>query len=322
MKRVWWVHLIGWLSLGGMAVLLTIYSIRETYVHHPVLSILKVMLLVGITFSIYREARVIGEPHVRTRFQLSDLYDFLGVIIGALVTFMLQTELGLHAVAASAVVGLAGGMFLKPVGAALFCGSFVGMASPGMFCFLPGVVLSSCIAALLFVITRELYPGIGGKLGTKAFFGCLAGSWILGFEGMADPVPGWDAGILILVCSVLGAVGTFLLHHRMSLGPVIASSLVGLVSVISLPLLFQDIGLMLAVITFCASFAGMASRIRFPSYWEIGIGGLLCGLLFIFTAPHLGGAGGKLGTIAFASLLGLLGWKHLAEYFRELIHSR
>ena len=35
--------------------------------------------------------------------------------------------------------------------------------------------------------------------------------------------------------------------------------------------------------------------------------GIICGFVFIYSSPHLGGAGGKLGTIAFGSVIALKG---------------
>ncbi len=312
MKREWWPRLLGWVSLTGIVLLLVVYSTIETYHHHPVLSSLKVMLLIGIIFSVIRETGRIFDASLNTPYEWGDLFDFFGVFFGGMITFFLQTELGLNPVLASGVVGLVGGIFLKKIGPALFCGSFVGMASPAMFYVLPGVVLSSLMAGIVFVITRDLFIGIGGKLGTIAFSGCLMSSWVLGYVPMSDPVPGWNVGLPILLSSLLGAVVTFILHHRMRLGPVISSALIGVVSGMLFPLIFGHVfGLLLAVITFCASFAGMAARDQIAGLWEMAAAGVLCGLLFMFTSPHLGGAGGKLGTIAFASLLGLIGWRQL-----------
>jgi hypothetical protein len=38
---------------------------------------------------------------------------------------------------------------------------------------------------------------------------------------------------------------------------------------------------------------------------------LFAGVVFIFSTPHMGGAGGKLGTIAFGSVLSVVGYQKI-----------
>jgi len=45
----------------------------------------------------------------------------------------------------------------------------------------------------------------------------------------------------------------------------------------------------------------------------MAIAGVICALVFMFTSPYLGGAGGKLGTIAFGTVIALKGMIDFAD---------
>lgn len=92
-------------------------------------------------------------------------------------------------------------------------------------------------------------------------------------------------------------------------GPVLASSVVGMLGGLVLPVVFPAQGANLAVVAICASFGGMSSRERLPNAWAVLAVGVFTGVVFIFSTPHLGGAGGKLGTIAFGSVLAVSGFR-------------
>ena len=71
-----------------------------------------------------------------------------------------------------------------------------------------------------------------------------------------------------------------------------------------MPAVYPDgVGSTLAVTVLCASFAGMSSAQRVPYFFQIVLIGLVCGIIFIYSMPLAGGAGGKLGAIGFGSVL-------------------
>ena len=53
----------------------------------------------------------------------------------------------------------------------VYCGAFVGMSSALVLSNIWLVLLASVLAALLFVISKNIYLGVGGRLGTIAFMG-------------------------------------------------------------------------------------------------------------------------------------------------------
>jgi hypothetical protein len=102
----------------------------------------------------------------------------LAVPLGTMACFMLQTQFSCGPVLAASTVGLAGsfipGLFpglhyWKAIPSAVYCGAFVGMSSDKVldsgFMFLA----AGCLAGLAFWVSRNLFQGVGGKLGTLAF---------------------------------------------------------------------------------------------------------------------------------------------------------
>ena len=120
----------------------------------------------------------------RDKFNLKgNILEFITLVIGSLLTFYLNNYLEWGAVLASATVGLAGGLLpyikpsseqLKSVAIAIYCGSFVGMASTSLFNEIHYIFIASAISGLFYIYTRGLLIGFGGKLGSVAMSGVLA----------------------------------------------------------------------------------------------------------------------------------------------------
>ena len=229
---------------------------------------------------------------------------FLAVTTGSLVTVFLANQLGLGAVIASSLVGFGAALVFPAWGAAAFCGSFVGMLSLESFPALHQLLLATGAAAGLFWLGMPVFIGFGGKLGTTAFFGCIVAAWLTDAPLLEAPLPSRLMALSILFVAAISSAGAYVLSVRCKRGPVMGSALVGLFAGIVLPWLPMGMnGPLLAVVAFCASFAGMANTERMPTESHALLAGLIAGAVFVFASPSLGGAGGKLGTIAFAATL-------------------
>ena len=310
---------VGFTSLAATTVLLFGFSVYETIGRAPVLTVLKALILIGLAAGIVIEGRARFGPNGGAGAEVrgargpgagvppgigGTLAEFVAVVAGATVTFLVGVEFNLTPVVASALIGLIGATALKRLAVPIFCGSFVGMCSPEIFVSLGWVALAGLIAGLIFVAARDVFNGFGGKLGTIAFTGALAASVIFGCRLTGPLIPGPEVTFWILGYSVAGATATYLLSVRLANGPVVASALVGLAGGLLLPAAHGPVlGSTLAVIVFCASFVGMTATERLDRVALVSAAGLVCGVVFIFTVPHLGGAGGKLGTIAFGSTI-------------------
>jgi len=314
MRKETWAVLTGFALLSAAVLLLVSLSIVETAYRHPVKMIMLSLVWLGTAAAVISEARHIWVTRNPVVYTPADGYDFLGVFCGGIITFFLQSHFGLNAVLASGAVGLVGGIFFKKQSAAVYCGSFVGMACPALYVYVPSVALGSFFASIIYVLSKELFQGAGGKLGTIAFIGSLLSAGVFRYTPYREAVPLWNAGGVMVIYAVFGAYITYVLNHKFRLGPVAASAYVGLAAGSVLPLVHgQETGLMYAVMVFCASFAGMADKSRIPKAMGMIPAGIICALLFIYSAPFLGGAGGKLGTIAFASVLTMDGWSLLGK---------
>jgi len=135
-----------------------------------------ILIFVLITFSYFQLFTIKKQ-------QWASFSEFIALVVSGVVTFYLNNNLEWGAVIASAVVGTGGGLLpylnkkstvLKTASPAIYCGTFVGMASTTLFDQVHYIYIASCIAALFFVFTKGLLNGYGGKLGTIAFSGVLA----------------------------------------------------------------------------------------------------------------------------------------------------
>ncbi len=291
-------------ALGLTTVLLFGLGTFEAVGHSPWLLPLPLAALGLLALGVVRETRAAwGEPPVRSQAMAAAVLDGVAVTGAALVTYGVSVGFGLGPVLASGFVGLAGAMLAPKRAVAIYCGSFVGMASPEAFESVAGVGLSGAVAGGLFALSERCFTGLGGRLGAVAFVGSLASALLHGAALHSQPVPAWDIGLPVVACAVAAAALTDFLNVRMGHGPVLASAFVGVAAALLLPAMHGELGSTLAVVAFCASFVGMSSRGRLPNAFWAAMAGLVCGVMFLFTTPWLGGAGGKLGTLAFGSTI-------------------
>ncbi|ADD04972.1 uncharacterized protein Nmag_1393 [Natrialba magadii ATCC 43099] len=246
-------------------------------------------------------------------FDQTDATNALAVTAGAVVTYGASVFADLGPVLASALVGLLAGLALPRVAVPVYCGSFVGMASPSVFPGLEYVAVAGAIAGLAYVATTATFGGVGGKLGTIALFGCVAAVALTGLEYGSPSAPAWESLQFVVPVAVVSAVATVLLSLELELGPVVGSGLVGVGAGLGFPLVLPgELGATLAAVAFCASFVGMSSPERLP-IGHVAAAGALCGLVYLAVTPALTGAGGKLGTIAFISCVALVGLDELSD---------
>lgn len=100
---------------------------------------------------------------------------FLAFYLGCLGCHLLQTKAGTSPVAASAAVGLAATFVpvRRGLQAAVYAGTFAGMCSHEIIAGHRHILIISLIGAVLYVLFKERFNGIGGKLGAIAFVSSL-----------------------------------------------------------------------------------------------------------------------------------------------------
>jgi hypothetical protein len=268
---------------------------------------------VGIRYEWWELRRVIDDGTV----PISETHwNLLAVVGGMLLTFAGVVELGISPIVAASLVGIIAAGVVPRVAVPVYCGAFVGMTSPELVGSYWYATLAAMLAGLLFTVSHSVFHGLGGKLGTTAFVGVslvvvpTAGSF------QSGTLPDQPVLLPVVGFAALGAIITFTIHTRLAASPVLASGLVGGVGGLLLPILFVVSGELLAGAVYSASFAGMTDPRRIPDEWLIGTTGIGVGLVIVYTTPFVGGSGGKLGTIAFGSSLGIHGILRMINIFQ------
>ncbi|MDD2502527.1 MAG: hypothetical protein PHG58_01540 [Clostridia bacterium] len=237
-----------------------------------------------------------------------DIFKILSVVISSIVTFLISGDLGMNTIIASALVGLIAALIIPKFSGEIFCGSFVGMVSHMLIGNIFYLLLAGLVAGIVFVIIgNRVFQGFGGKMGASAFSACVIMLLLNGKRITGAAITESEVIALILVFSVLSAVLTYSISVRLKFGPVLASSIIGLIGGLILPIVYLEYGNILAAVNFCASFSGMAAKERFPNELSMILVGFITGLIFIFSYTFMVGAGGKLGTIALASNIACAG---------------
>lgn len=145
------------------------------------------LLCIGTIFSL--KSQLNFEQNNQAFF--SDLFKaVLFVIIGAVLTFYLMLFFHLSAAISSGIIGL-GASFLPllkrkwgyatQLPSLMYCGTFVGMTSPHIANGLTFIICAGSIAGVLFVVSRNMFIGFGGKLGAVALWAVIITSFLFLF---------------------------------------------------------------------------------------------------------------------------------------------
>jgi hypothetical protein len=102
------------------------------------------------------------------------------------------------------------------------------------------------------------------------------------------------AKFYIFIAAFASVIITWFMNHTMGLGAFIANGTVGLIAATLFPPA-------LAGTTYAASFVGMSSTGVLPTIGSAVLGGIVVGIVLVFTAEIYAGIGGKGGTTAALS---------------------
>ncbi len=100
------------------------------------------------------------------------LVTILGSCIGALVTYFISISLHISPVISAALVGCLAAYWPKTMpewSVAMYCGAFVGMSGNFVLGEPILILVSAFIAGITLILSRKVFVGVGGKLGTLAF---------------------------------------------------------------------------------------------------------------------------------------------------------
>lgn len=298
-------RLIGFLILYAFVLVLFTTTLINLATTNLTFFIALTFFMIGTLYTGYKV--FIEEVYKKTTLINTDnsLMVFLAVVIGSFTAYGLHYFLSCPVLGA-AIVGLLGAIFVKSYQVPIYTGAFVGMSSVLLFGVWP-FVFATLLAGIIFVLTKDIFNGYGGKLGTIALSGATLSTLMLRGTFTEGSLYNLTQQLTIIGLSILAAVLTYVISIRFKRGPVFASALVGVIAGILLPIITSQFGHVYAVVIIGASFVGMSAKTRFANEIPIFVGGTLFGLIFIYSAPYFGGAGGKLGTIAFVSGLSVKG---------------
>jgi hypothetical protein len=311
--------LIGSAVLIGLSALICGVAVVGSFSVNVAMGCVMALVAIGLLYQYFDEIKSIMKIDRSTvSWGVPDLAIFAAVVIGAVATFVISVELKQGAVVASALIGIIAALVAPKYAVPAYCGSFVGMVSASLASNYGFLMLAAVVAGGVFLMAKLVFNGFGGKLGTIAFSGCLAMIYLTGQSTVsANFILGTNA-LIILAAAIVGTVATYYISVRLNHGPVMASGIVGLIGGLVLPQLFPELGALPALF-FSASFAGMSGKVRFESEAAMVLVGAIVGAIFIFSMPYGGGAGGKLGTIAFASAMAGSG---LIKLFRLVVKKQ
>jgi len=119
------------------------------------------------------------------------LYEELSVVgwvtIGAVICYLLNIYANFGGVLSAGLTGTIASFipairkkseYLKQVPAPIYCGAFIGMSSTSIASSIYFVIIAGLISGIIFMLSKSLFVGIGGKLGTVAFAGVVIASFI------------------------------------------------------------------------------------------------------------------------------------------------
>ena len=277
-------RLAGFLLLAATCGLLYFYSLKEAFTGGAVLTAILAAASAGLLYGFYLETPIIKTPSQGHVFSAKDLSLFLAVVVGALISFWLNINMGLGAVVAAALVGVVAQVVAPAYAVPLYCGSFVGMASPKVLDS-ARFALAAAIAGIIYVLAQDVFNGFGGKLGRLPVR-----------DAASAPCFAKDVSFLrhtgvgcrpkIIPTSVIAAVVAYYINVRMGKGAVFrfGHCRVGGWScpAVTFPGGRRYSGYGLHI---CASFADVFQA-RISNEGFMAVAGVIAGLVFMFSSPH------------------------------------
>lgn len=165
--------------------------------------------------------------------------------------------------------------FLAIIFHSLFCFPFL------LFLYLAGIENYTSIRKILFIICVAILLIIG--IGQPKFYKTT-------FE---------TDKLITIPLVLLGTISTYSLQIFANFNPILSAAIVGLIAIFS----EKRMKILIALPVYCGAFVGMTNPDNHYSFYLIFLIGLFAGVLFYLSKNFYAGVGGKLGTIAFASVI-------------------
>ncbi|HDZ07002.1 hypothetical protein [Maribacter sp.] len=158
--------------------------VKEEYETGNFVAILSMLLLILTLFFGYR---YIDLHH--TKYEYEKISVIVWVPVGAVICYLLNVYGELGSVLSAGITGTVASFvpqinkespYLEKLPAAIYCGVFVGMSSSEIVPTIGFVTAAGLVAGVFLLLSKNLFLGVGGKLGTVAFGGVIIVSLIYG----------------------------------------------------------------------------------------------------------------------------------------------
>lgn len=144
-----------------------------------------VCLIVLVMLSILFGSRYLDLHHKEYAYE--KIAVAIWVPVGAVICYALIIYSGFDSVLSAGIIGTASSFlpelnkqsaYLKKIPPAIYCGVFVGMSSAAIAPSVGFILAAGILAGVIYILSKNIFLGMGGKLGTMAFGGVLLVSLI------------------------------------------------------------------------------------------------------------------------------------------------
>ncbi len=147
--------------------------IKERYATDILVTMIVILILTLSMFLRYRQLDLHHEEHDYESISVA-----IWVPVGAVGCYLLNIDIGLGSVLAAGIIGTVASFlpsldkqstYLSKLPPAIYCGAFIGMSSTEITPSINFVIAAGVLAGVFYMLSKSLFLGIGGKLGTIAF---------------------------------------------------------------------------------------------------------------------------------------------------------
>ncbi len=244
--------------------------------------------------------------------------DALFIIFSVFSTYSIVHFFSISAVLASSFIGILGYFLFRKYEVPIYCGSFAGMVSIALFNYYEVGILA-ILCAFIFLLTKPLFVGYGGKLGTIAFLSSLITLSIFDKEYLI--ISGDTSLFIVIAVSLVSIISTFYLIQKLHISPVFSSALLSFIFALFINIFFLNY-ISYSFIFFAASFIGMSNKERLPNIFFVILSGLIFGTIYDIFLEYFHGLGGKLGLMALMTVVITSGISNLYHFNKKNNRNR
>ena len=288
---------------------LTVIFNLDTFFETFFASVLFVLLIIG-SIVVAKKTKHTSKDKIKF-LNWESLFVFAGVVI----TYEISYLFSFSSVLSSASIGFFGFLFFRKYSIGIYCGSFAGMISIALLNHYQMLIVG-IVCVISFQIIKTILDGFGGRLGSIAFVSTTLVSFV--FSKSMLEIEFEVIWYLVFVFAVAGSMISSLIHNQLGKSAVLASALPSLLLAILIDFLFPNLGIYSSIF-FTASFIGMSNK-NVITNWTISlIIGIILGIIFLLFLDFFNGFGGKMGLMAFASIMVSQGVVYLTKKVKLFI---